>query len=289
MVSLQVRLLSAAAICVAMSTALAGQSVSPRSPDAPPPVFRSQSAQTPPKAAADMQAVLDVLGRLGAKPVQTLTPAQARAQASPADAVRAVLKARGMPPAPDPSVVTREMSYGANPMQKARIYRPANAPRGPLPLVVYYHGGGWVIADLDVYDSGPRMLAKKLNALVVSVEYRHAPEFKFPAQHDDALSAYRWVLTNAAGWGGDIRRMAFAGESEGGNLAIVNAQIDPLLSDGINLAPALRRSREPVEQRTFNGVTHEFFGMGAVVNGAKMADDYAVARLRAATVPLGRR
>lgn len=364
MISQHARLLSAAVIGIALSTALGAQSSSSGSPAARPPVFRAPSAQQPPKAAPDMQAVLDALGKLGAKPVQTLSPAQARAQASPADAVRAVLKARGMSTSPDPAVLTREMAYGADPMQKARIYRPAKAPPGPLPLIVYYHGGGWVIADLDVYDSGPRMLSKKLNALVVSVEYRHAPEFKFPAQHDDAVTAYRWILNNARGWGGDVGRMAFAGESAGGNLAIttaiaardrglamprhilsvypiadsrpgipsrlinanakplntpmldwfgyyyarspkdlqdprinlvranlrglppvtiVNAQIDPLLSDGVNLAAALRRAGVPVEQRTFGGVTHEFFGMGAVVNGAKLANDYAVARLRAAT------
>ena len=230
-------------------------------------------------------------------------------------------------------------------------------------MIVYYHGGGWVIADLDVYDATPRFLAKALDALVISVEYRKAPEAKFPAQHADALAAYRWVLANAKGWGGDTQRLALAGESAGGNLAvataiaardakmaapkhilaiypianssrtlasraenytakplntpmltwfghyyarsmadmqdprinlvaadlkglapvtIVNAQIDPLRSDGTTLASALRKARVPVEQRTFAGVTHEFFGMGPVVKGAAEAQTYAAARLQSA-------
>ena len=72
-----------------------------------------------------------------------------------------------------------------------------------LPVIVYYHGGGYVIADVATYDATPRMLAKELKALVVSVEYRSAPEFTFPAQHDDAAAAYRWTLDKAASWGGD--------------------------------------------------------------------------------------
>ena len=128
-------------------------------------------------------------------------PAQVRAGPTPADAVKAVMAARGMSTAPDPSVVTRELAYGRNAWQKARIYRPAGPARGSRPLIVYYHGGGWVIADLDIYDAAPRMLAKQLGAVVVSVEYRHAPEFKFPAQHDDAVNAYRWVLSNARALG----------------------------------------------------------------------------------------
>ncbi|RZL96839.1 MAG: alpha/beta hydrolase, partial [Sphingomonas sp.] len=113
----------------------------------------------------------------------------------------------------------------ADPKQFARIYKPANAPAGgaPLPVIVYYHGGGWVIADVNTYDATPRMLSKQLNAIVVSVEYRHAPEFKFPAQHDDAAAAYRWVLQNAASWGGDAAKVATAGESAGGNLAVATA------------------------------------------------------------------
>jgi acetyl esterase/lipase len=84
-------------------------------------------------------------------------------------------------------------------------------------------GGGWVIANRNVYDGGARCLSRLANAIVVSVDYRLAPEHKFPAAHDDALAAYRWVATNAESIGGDPRRLAIAGESAGGNLAVATA------------------------------------------------------------------
>jgi acetyl esterase len=103
----------------------------------------------------------------------------------------------------------------------ARVYTPAGA--GPFPVVVYFHGGGWVIADKQVYDGGARGLAKQAQAIVVSVDYRRAPEAKFPAVWDDALAAYKWVAANAASINGDPARLALAGESVGGNLAIATA------------------------------------------------------------------
>ena len=350
-------------VALAVASGASAQRVSPNYPNARPPAFRAPSNARPPRAAPDMQAVLNAHARLGARPIYQGTPNQVRAGPTPTDAVKAVMAARGMATEPDGSVVTRELAYGRNAWQKARIYSPAGVASRVRPLIVYYHGGGWVIADLDVYDSAPRMLAKQLDAVVVSVEYRHAPEFRFPAQHNDAVDAYRWVLSNARGWGADVNRMAFAGESAGGNLAIntalaardarlpmprhilsvypiadmrpnlasrftnanakplstpdlswfgyyymrrasdaqdprlnlvnanlrglppvtiVSAQIDPLLSDGLNLTAALRRAGVPVMQRTYTGVTHEFFGMGSVVRGAAQANAWAVQRLRPA-------
>jgi acetyl esterase/lipase len=90
-------------------------------------------------------------------------------------------------------------------------------------LIAYYHGGGWVIADADVYDGGARALAKQANAIVVSIDYRQAPEHKFPAAWDDALAAYRWILDEGAALGGDPSRVALAGESAGGTLAVATA------------------------------------------------------------------
>lgn len=131
---------------------------------------------------------------------------------------------RGMSTAPDPAVTTRDMPYGTDPKQFVRVYRPAAAPtNAALPVIVYWHGGGWVVASVDVYDATPRMVSKMLNATVVSVEYRLAPENKFPSQHEDAITAYRYVLANAAAMGGDAARLAFAGESAGGNLAVATA------------------------------------------------------------------
>jgi acetyl esterase/lipase len=90
-------------------------------------------------------------------------------------------------------------------------------------VILYTHGGGWVIADRKVYDGGARGLAKAANAVVVSIDYRRAPENKFPAAHDDAVAAYKWVVANAASIKGDTSRIALAGESAGGNLALATA------------------------------------------------------------------
>ncbi len=90
-------------------------------------------------------------------------------------------------------------------------------------MILYFHGGGWVIADKEVYDAGARGLAAESNAIVVSVDYRQAPEHKFPAAWDDALAAYRWLTKNASFIGGDPARLALAGESAGGNLAVATA------------------------------------------------------------------
>ena len=170
---------------------------------------------------ADMQRVLDALAALGARPIQSLSVAQARTQPSPDQAVMRVKTDMGMSMAADVSVTTQSLMYPAGAgQQPVRIYKPANATGTDLPVVVYYHGGGWVIADLDVYDATPRAMAEALNAIVVSVEYRKGPENKFPAAHDDANAAWRWVVENAASWGGNPENIAVAGESAGGNLAL---------------------------------------------------------------------
>ena len=101
-----------------------------------------------------------------------------------------------------------------------RIYTPKTA--GPFPVIVYFHGGGWVIADKDVYDGGARGLSQAANAIVVSVDYRRAPEAKFPAAWNDSLAAYRWVTANAGSLNG-AQKFALAGESAGGNLAVATA------------------------------------------------------------------
>ena len=177
------------------------------------------------KADADMQAVLDELATLGGKPIETLSADEARKQPTPADAVMSVLKKKGKDTAPTALVpgvtsVDREI-IGAAGNIPARIYTPDGA--GPFPVVVYFHGGGWVIADKDVYDGGARGLAKQAQAVVVSVDYRRSPEVKFPAAWDDSLAAYKWVSSNAASIKGDATRMALAGESAGGNLAVSTA------------------------------------------------------------------
>jgi acetyl esterase/lipase/NAD(P)-dependent dehydrogenase (short-subunit alcohol dehydrogenase family) len=171
------------------------------------------------RADRDMRHVLRHLEELGPRPIETLTPAEARMQPTPADAVKAMLRKHGKTPAPLPvaAVVDRTIP-GPGGEIPIRVYAPHGT--GPFPVIVYTHGGGWVIATNDTYDSSARALCDAVNAVVVSVEYRKAPEHRFPAAHQDALAAYHWVLQNAAELGGDPDRVAVAGESAGGNLAV---------------------------------------------------------------------
>lgn len=165
---------------------------------------------------------------LNPKAIEKLDVAEARRQPTAADAVNALLQQQGRSTNPAelvPGVRTSETTVdGAAGPLPATVYTPdAGAAAGPLPVVLYFHGGGWVIADRKVYDGGARGLAKASGAIVVSVDYRQAPEHRFPAAWDDALTAYRWLTTNAASLGGDPSRLALAGESAGGNLAVATA------------------------------------------------------------------
>lgn len=100
-----------------------------------------------------------------------------------------------------------------------RSYRPDGG--GPFPILVYYHGGGWVAGDLDTHDHLCRMLCAGSGCLVVSIDYRLAPEHRFPAAVDDSVAAYEWVVENASTLGGDPARIAVGGDSAGGNLSAV--------------------------------------------------------------------
>lgn len=171
----------------------------------------------------DNQAVVDALKAMGLRPYHTLDPVAARQQPTFADGVTAVLRQQGRPTAPPPTTTERDISVaGAAGNLHALAIRPTGVS-GPLPIILYFHGGGFVLADSKVYAGGARGLAREAKAIVISVDYRRAPEAPFPAQHDDALASYRWVLANAARLGGDPSRIAFAGESAGGNLSLATA------------------------------------------------------------------
>jgi len=321
--------------------------------------------QTPEQPNPQMQAVLDQLAALGPLPIETLTPGQAREQPSFADALQGVLAKRGLPAVEAVGSVSNRIVPGGpgSDGTPVRIYTPAGA--GPFPVLLYFHGGGFVIANIDTYDGSCRALTNAANCVVVSVGYRLAPENPFPAAPEDAFAAYQWVLGNAASINGDASRVAVGGESAGGNLAaavsllsrdrgaampvyqllvypatdfvggadrpsallyadakplnrpalfwfgqyylpspaaaadplvssvfadlrgmppatVISAEIDPLRDTGRAHADALLDAGVPTVYRLFDGVTHEFFGMGAVIDQAKAAMMLAATGLRSA-------
>lgn len=173
------------------------------------------------------QAILDAYASLGPQPVEILTPEQARRQPGPDAGVRAVLEAAGTGlEEPVGSVEDLTIPDGAGGEQTLRVYRPLDpgpATDRPLPVILWIHGGGWVLYDLDTYDASCRGLCNKTGAVVVSPDYRRSPEASFPAAYDDVLAAWGWVAAHAADLGVDPGRMAIGGESVGGTMAAATA------------------------------------------------------------------
>lgn len=166
----------------------------------------------------EMQVVIEKLATLGGKPIETLDAKTARMQPTPTDAVKAVMQDHGIVmPNPLCDTIGKQIPVTGG-TTHIRIYTPKEA-KASYPVVVYYHGGGFVIADIEVYNGGAQGLCKQTGAIVVSVEYPKGPEKKFPAAHNVAFDAYQWVLKNAASFKGDATKVAVAGESAGGNLA----------------------------------------------------------------------
>ena len=308
----------------------------------------------------EMLAVIEKLISYQDKPVEELSAVEARKNHTPTDAVMDLIKEKNIQvPVAKVDTTGKDIDVKGGKIH-LRIYTPQRNNEA-LPVIVYYHGGGFVIADLDVYDASAKGLSEQANAIVVSVAYRMGPEFKFPTAHQDAFAAYEWTLKNASSLKGDPKRIAVAGESAGGNLAtnvsimardkgimmpvhqllvypvsnsdmnsesyktyaeakplskammawfvknylnnnaegknpmialvnanlkglpsttIIQAEIDPLQSEGMLLAEKLKAANVKVDLKKYEGVTHEFFGMAAVVPQAKDAQAYAAKNLK---------
>jgi acetyl esterase len=162
----------------------------------------------------EIRSLLDQQATSGRPPLHHQSVEQARAF-HVADAA-----ALNGPPAPVAAVADRRVPGPAGELP-VRVYTPEGEP--PFPIVVFFHGGGWVVGTLDTYDPLCRALAAATPAVVVSVDYRLAPEHRWPAAVEDAYAATEWASRNAAALGGVQHRLAVAGDSAGGNLAAVVA------------------------------------------------------------------
>ena len=163
------------------------------------------------------RALLNLMEERKVPPTHTLTPDQARE-------LYRERRFYTQPPPPDVAVVRDLTMPGPGGDIPLRLYRPAgSSSESALPVLVYYHGGGWVIGDLDTHDTLCRELANGSGCAVVAVHYRLAPEHRFPAAAIDSIAALQWVHDNAKELQLDARRMAVGGDSAGGNLAAVVA------------------------------------------------------------------
>ena len=316
-----------------------------------------------PSITDEMWAVIEKLLSYGDRPIPELTPQEARKNHTVKDAVMDLMKENNIPMPPSMVDTTGKTIDVIGGEIHARIYTP-KLGKAPFPVIVYYHGGGWVIANIDVYDASAQALAEQVGAVVVSVGYRKGPEKRFPTAHNDAYQAYEWVVNNAASISGDPNKIGVAGESAGGNLAanvsikardngfkipkhqllvypvassnldspsyikyanakpldkpsilwflmnylndmseakdprislvdakldnrlpsttIINAEIDPLESDGAMLKDKLEAAGVSVTRQLYIGTTHEFFGTAILVPQAKEAQAYAAAEFKKA-------
>jgi acetyl esterase len=195
--------------------------------------------------------LLSVLALAGPSPIEQLSPTEARAIFAKSGGAIA-------PPARRMAKVV-DLRLDVTPVRlSARLYVPRNAPRA-MPALVYMHGGGWVIGGIDTHDRLCRVLADDAGCAVISVDYRLAPEHKFPAAVDDAKSAFAWVARNAVSLGIDPKRIAVGGDSAGGNLSAV---VSLAGATGLGPQPVYQLLSYPVTDFACDTTSYDLFGDG---------------------------
>lgn len=216
------------------------------------------------------RALLRLMEEKGVPPTQSLTPDEAR---------RAYRDRRSFtqPAPPDVASVRELQAPGPDGEIPLRMYRPLGSRAGQaLPVLVYYHGGGWVIGDLDTHDVLCRELCNAAGCAVVSVDYRLAPEHRFPAAVDDAVAALHWVHAQAGELRLDPLRIAVGGDSAGGNLAAVAAIA---ARDGGKVPLRLQLLIYPATDQRRGAPSHETNGQGFLLTRESIAyyhDHYLV-------------
>ena len=193
------------------------------------------------------RALIELMVQRQVPPVHTLSPADAR---------RMYLERRFYTQ-PEPPAVAEVRALQTDGGVPLRLYRPAGS--AALPVLVYFHGGGWVIGDLDTHDVLCRQISVAAGAAVVSVDYRLAPEHAFPAAVDDCVAATRWVRAQAAALGLDPARLAVGGDSAGGNLAAV---VCIALRDAGEAQPAAQLLIYPATDQRALAPSHTANGQG---------------------------
>ena len=214
----------------------------------------------------EMQAVIEKLASYGDKPIETLTAPEARKNHTPTDAVMDLVKENNIQmPVPKVDTMGKDIDVSGGKLH-LRVYTPKSG-KGPFPLIVYYHGGGFVIANLDVYNASAQGLAEQVGAVVISVAYRLAPENKFPTAHNDAFAAYEWAVKNAATLNADPAKIAVVGESAGGNLA---ANVSIMARDKKIMIPVHEVLVYPISQANMNTESYKMYANAKPLNKAMM-------------------
>jgi acetyl esterase len=193
------------------------------------------------------------------KPVTQMSVREARAEC---DGFMPLLGGR---PYPVGEIVDRTFDGPAGKL-RVRVYQPAGAAAQPLPAILYYHGGGWVIGSLEAYDKVCRYFAARTGCAVVAVDYRLAPEHRFPAAIDDAVAAFRWLATEGPTLGIDPARIVVGGDSAGGTVAAAVAQ----QVRGDATPPCLQWLIYPVTDLAFEGRSFVTVGERFLVTRAAM-------------------